>query len=324
LNRKKLAAILTTLLLIQLSAIKTLTAEPRVERYAVICGISDYETINDLEYSDDDARSLRDALQEISWSHITLLIDQQASKNGIRNAINALTGIVDADDIVLFYFAGHGTYGADLSPMDEDDAMDEYICPWDASSGYTSNIRDDELEAWLDNLPCRKVVILDTCFSGGFIREDEMTPRTVSDKPRMNLKDTFAKDLDKAGYVVLTACRDDELSYESSNLGHGIFTYFIFQGITCPTLPADADLDRWVTAEEEYYYAGLRTTTYNPLQHPQLHDFDPANPVRLGFYRIVGGDVKPPDLIKATPVVSRPLIISLLVLTATAIITRKN
>ena len=213
-NRKKLAAIITTLLLIQISSIKTLTAEPRVERYAVICGISDYETINDLEYSDDDARSLRDALQEISWSHITLLIDQQASKNGIRNAINALTGIVDADDIVLFYFAGHGTYGADLSPMDEDDAMDEYICPWDASSGYTSNIRDDELEAWLDNLPCRKVVILDTCFSGGFIREDEMTPRTVSDKPRMNLKDTFAKDLDKAGYVVLTACRDDELSYE--------------------------------------------------------------------------------------------------------------
>ena len=36
---------------------------PRVERYVVICGISDYKAINDLEYSDDDARSLRDILR---------------------------------------------------------------------------------------------------------------------------------------------------------------------------------------------------------------------------------------------------------------------
>lgn len=167
-------------------------------------------------------------------------------------------------------------------------------------------------------------MILDTCFSEGFIREDEMTPRTVSDKPRMNLKNTFARDLDKAGYVVLTACRDNELSYESSTIGPGIFTYFILQGITRPTLPADADIDRWVTPNKEYFYAGPRTTTYNPVQHPQLHDFAPADPVRLGFYHTVGGDVKPPYLITAIAVALKPIIFSLLILTATAIITRKN
>jgi uncharacterized caspase-like protein len=87
----------------------------------------------------------------------TLLIDQEASKNGIRDAINALTGVIDTDDIMLIYFAGHGTYGADLTPIDEDDTRDEYICPWDSSSDYTSNIRDNELEAWLDNSPARKL-----------------------------------------------------------------------------------------------------------------------------------------------------------------------
>jgi uncharacterized caspase-like protein len=319
-NKKQL--ITTLSLTIILFSSTTTAAEPRTERYAIIIGISDYQTINDLDLSDDDALAMRDALDAISWNHITTLTDQQASKTGIRDAITALIGVTDHDDIVLFYFAGHGTYDTDIAPLDEDDGMDEYICPWDSSTGYTTNIRDDELQAWLDNLPCRKVVILDTCFSGGFIREEVMTARTLPGKPRTDLTDTFARDLDKAGYVVLTACRDDELSYESSALGHGVFTYFLLHGMEPPDLPADADQDTWVTAEELYYHATPGTTTYSPTQHPQLHDHDPANDVRIGLCRIVGGEIQPPDTTAVAAVVAGRTAIALFTLAVIAVTLR--
>ena len=320
-NKKQLITTLS-LTIILFSSTATTDAEPRTERYAIICGISDYQSINDLDLSDDDALAMRDALDAISWNHITTLIDQQASKTGIRDAITALIGVADTDDIVLFYFAGHGTYDTDIAPLDEDDNLDEYICPWDSSTGYTTNIRDDELQAWHDNLPCTKVVILDTCFSGGFIREEVMTARTLPGKPRTDLTDTFARDLDKTGYVVLTACRDDELAYESSALSHGVFTYFLLQGMTPPDLPADADNDRWVTAEEEYYYAAPGTAAYSPTQHPQLHDKDTSQDVRLGLCRIVGGEIQPPDTTAVAAVTARRTAITLLTLTVIAVTLR--
>jgi uncharacterized caspase-like protein len=278
--KRGLPLLLTVIILSASTIPAQVKSASTTQRYGIIIGISDYESIMDLELTDDDAAAMDAVLGDLYWPHVTLLLNQQASRTGIRDAIQALQGTVDGDDIVRLYFAGHGTYGDDLSPLDEVDGFDEYICPWDATPDPATSIRDDELEAWLDALPCRKVVILDTCFSGGFIRENEMTPRTMPGRPKAELEGSVDRDLAKPGYIILASCEHYEHSYESTTLGHGVFTYFLLQGMAPAPFPADA--------------APL-TTAYAPLQHPRMHDDDSAAEVEIGCDQTVGGEVTPVD-----------------------------
>lgn len=319
-NESKTFIMLVLLTLGFLVDVLHIGAAPDVERYGIICGVADYQYISDLDYTDDDAIEMKDALDEICWEHLTLLIDMAASKAEIQSAIQGLVGIADADAIVLFYFAGHGTYGDDIPPIDEVDGEDEYICPWDSGIDPGTNIRDDELEAWLDALPSKKVVILDTCYSGGYIKGDDMTTRTLPDRPRVTLEDAFARDLDKAGYVVLAACDDNELSYEDSALGHGIFTYYLLMGMRCLMLPADTDGDKWVSAEEEFFFAAPRTTAFESTQHPQLYDDDVGVEVELGFCHIVGGEVMPVNKMTLIAPLAQRFAVSLLAFIAVAML----
>jgi len=87
-------------------------------------------------------------------------------------------------------------------------------------------------------LSARAVVILDTCFSGEFIRENEMTTRTMPGRPKAELEGSVDRDLAKLGYIILASCEYDEYSYESTSLGHGIFTYFLLQGMASASFPA--------------------------------------------------------------------------------------
>lgn len=293
--KRRLALAFTILIFSTITYAIHTHAASTTQRYAIICGISDYESIMDLELTDDDALAMDSILGDLYWTQVTLLLNQEASRAGIRDTIQSLQATVDADDIVLLYFAGHGTYGDDLSPLDEVDGFDEYICPWDATPDPATSIRDDELEAWLDALPCRKVVILDTCFSGGFIRENEMTTRTMPGRPNADLEGSVDRDLAKPGYIILASCEFNEYSYESTSLGHGIFTYFLLQGMASAPFPADTDGDHMISAEEEYFYAAPLTTAYAPLQHPRMHDDDTASEVELGCDQTVGGEILPVD-----------------------------
>jgi len=205
--------------------------------YAIIAGIADYPgSLNDLEYTDDDALDMRDALlQYPNWnpSHIQLLLDGSASVQGIYDAIQNVAEIMTRNDILLFYFSGHGTNKTDKAPLDEVDGKDEYLC------AYDDGISDDQLSAWLGTLDTSHVVVmLDTCFSGGQIEDDggarsRTFPGTLEtilrgdgfaadfQVPRQGAKDFEEDD----GYIVLTACDDNQLSMELSSLGNGLFTY---------------------------------------------------------------------------------------------------
>jgi hypothetical protein len=205
--------------------------------------------------------------------HIIRLVDSEASKLGIINAIFNIAQVDNSDDVFLFFFSGHGTHGEDLSPTDETDGSDEYICPWNSlTNSHENDIRDDEFEEILSYLDSnRRVVILDTCYSGGFPKAAEITIKTKPDVGYATISDGFDKDLNKAGYIVLTACDDNELSVEDGSLQNGVFTYYLVEGMNSG-FPADTDLDEKVSAEESFDYTSPRTTAFNPDQHPQMYD----------------------------------------------------
>ena len=244
------------------------------EYYAVIAGIADYMYINDLSYTDDDAKDIYKRLlsyPNTPWKedHIKLLIDGDAKKADIKAGIDWMKANADEDDVCMFFFSGHGTYGTDVSPIDESDGYDEYICP--ADHYYLSNgIRDDELDAWMTPIKAKKIVMIDSCFSGGAIKEADASIKTMSGVPRAELTDSFAKDLNKAGYVVLTASDDDEVSWELGVLQNGVFAYCVDKGLGGP---ANSDGDKDISAEEIYDYIRPKViSATGDKQHPQIYD----------------------------------------------------
>jgi len=247
--------------------------------WAVIAGVSNYLYINDLNYCDDDAQEIYNALvTDPNWnsSHINLLIDNQATKSGIYSAINnVLYGGFDQDDVFLFYFSGHGTYYYDEQPIDEIDGWDEYICSYDMeSTDMSTAIRDDELEEWF-NVGIRGAVILDTCHSGGFVKYNNFVSKCVLlpgvPKKVIAKGDGFTKDLETLdNIVVLTACDDDETSWEHPSLQHGVFTYYVLEALDATS--TDLNSNNKISIEETFSYASPKTTDFNPGQHPQISD----------------------------------------------------
>jgi len=124
-------------------------------------------------------------------------------------------------------------------------------------------------------LESTKVVILDTCYSGGFGRYAQLQARGISlndsavEPPKVP-EGASSRDLNRAGYVTLTAC-DDDVAYESSFLENGVFTYYLVEGLG-PDHPADSNSNGAVSAEEVFSYASPRTTKLIPIQHPQIFD----------------------------------------------------
>ncbi len=174
-----LVGLFITIPLAQYPDNKVYAENDSVEYWAVIVGVADYLITGprplfpilgavedyDLTYSDDDAIALAAKLSPM-WGadHILLLVDEQATRSAIQNAITGwLDSKEDANDVVLFFFAGHGIQYS----------SHEYILPYDTlETSFKNDIQDDTLASWLNYLESRKqVIVIDTCNSGGFIDE---------------------------------------------------------------------------------------------------------------------------------------------------------
>jgi len=95
-----------------------------VNKYALVIGISDYKgSGNDLQYCDDDAVDWTNFLEDEGYITITLT-DNQATKNGIMNAVDDLLAVEDGNDYVVLTYSGHGSkisgYGSCIITQDLD------------------------------------------------------------------------------------------------------------------------------------------------------------------------------------------------------------
>jgi hypothetical protein len=311
---KRFAVLLCVgLLLFTLLPIVYVKGEPQGGCYALLIGVSDYAPAGpggmDLSYADDDADDWYSVLTVAhGWlpSNIVKLTDSQATKANIQAAFTRFAEVAEPRDLFLFFFAGHGGYVLDQPPYDEVDGYDEYILTHDLQM-----LVDDELAAWLSRLNVGVVVaVFDSCFSGGFMKgltqplRSDLAIRTLPELEHKELEDTVNGDLAKQGYVVLTACDDDELCVESSRLQNGVFTYYLIEGMNQPPFPSDTDGDHKVSAEEAYAYANPRATLFYPGQHAQLWDGVPSEAeltvlkpqaVEVRVHNPVGGVLKHPS-----------------------------
>lgn len=159
------------------------------------------------------------------------------TKANILAALAGLAQRVQPADTVLVFVASHGMPDAgeyyilvqdstadDATRVDAAARRGERIAP----GGAASLMSGTELVEAMRRLPGRRIVVLDTCYAG--------LAGTGAD-PFVLIKRSASAQL-----AVVSAASGDELSLESAELGHGIFTYMLMKALRREIGPASGPL----------------------------------------------------------------------------------
>ena len=143
-----------------------------------------------------DAMSVKTLLESkygFGEDHISLLTNEKATREGIINSIKRLTETSQKGDIVVIYYAGHGSQIRNIA-SNEADQKDETIVPSDAYLG-AADIRDKEINELFFRLSEKGVIltaIFDSCHSGSISRglaDHEAKSRYLAPVPNARVND---------------------------------------------------------------------------------------------------------------------------------------
>jgi caspase domain-containing protein len=184
---KALPKILVGLWLASCLLAQTATAEqPR--KSALLVGVSEYQDkdVPVLLAPEKSIQRVKSLLEDkFEFDQIELLLGPDAKRESIIKALETMAAKkYGPEDVVVFYFSGHGSFVLD-DDGDEIDGFDETICPYDtlpltADTNQHDNlnqIRDDELNALFTKISQQTknlTVVLDCCHSGTGTRNVEI------------------------------------------------------------------------------------------------------------------------------------------------------
>lgn len=235
-----------------------------VRIWAVIIGAAHYNTMPVLKYTDDDAYQLYAFMKSpeggaLPDHQITLLIDEEATRANILQSMRSVFFKADENDVVLFYFSGHGLPGAFL-PIDYD--------------GINNTLSHEEVREILKISKAKhKLVLADACHSGTLMQVK--TPGYITlEKFYKAFEDT------QGGTALLLSSKGEEFSLEDGGLRSGIFSHFLIRGLKGE---ADTDENKIVTIKElfDFVFQKVRRYTAN-VQTPTLSGkYDPRMPVAM-------------------------------------------
>ncbi len=220
-------------------------------RWAVIIGVNQYldPKILKLKYAVPDAEMMADKLVErcgYEPDRVLVLTDDQVKPHLRPLRINLEEQMVawleqaKPGDTVLIFFAGHGFL---------DDRGQTYLAPQDCRLdriGLTG-LRTEEVRNMLQECKAtQKLLVLDCCHAGNAKGGAAAGPGG---------QELAAAFKDAAGLITLASCGKAEQSLESNERGHGLFTYFLAEGLGGA---GDYDRDGIVDSDELYRYVWER------------------------------------------------------------------
>ena len=251
------------------------------DRWALVVGISEYgpaaNGVEGLRFARRDAKAMYRFLRRpegggFARDHILLLVDEDATSANLRGGVRDFLGRAGEDDLVVLFFAGHGT---------PDPARPDvlYLLTHDSDLerlGATAFDMDEIKMALAKNISARRVVgFVDACHSGGV-----SIGGSRAGSERLTAVNRYLLELGRSrpGVVLMTASQANEPSWEDASWGggHGVFTHFILEGMRGA---ADRDVDALVSVQELIDFVGdrvRRETGYK--QHPTVSTSAPWDP----------------------------------------------
>ncbi len=239
----------------------------QMQVWAVVVGISAYDHMPTLRYTDDDAYRMYAFLKSpeggaLADHQIKILIDEDATHSKILAAMNDIFGKAGKEDLVMVYFSGHGLPGSFL-PIDFD--------------GFNNKLDHEDINRIMEASPAKyKLCIADACHSGSLLAMAEKSG-TIR-----NVLEDYYKTLAQAeaGTALIMSSKGEETSLESSGLRQGVFSHFLIRGLKGE---ADKDHNKIVTVQELFDYVdeNVRVYTMNRQSPVIKGQFDPKMTVSV-------------------------------------------
>jgi len=245
-------------------------AKKREKVFGVVIGINKYKNFPSLKYAVNDAREFYRYLTEanqVPKDHVWLILDEEATLDKFRSTLGTLLRrSAGKDDTVIIFLAGHGATEQDPSSPDGD-GLEKYILPHNADPKdlYASALPMSEVARIFQRISSERLVFIgDTCYSGASGGRTIFTAGT-----RANVSGAFLERLSQGkGRVIITASDANEVSVEKDELKHGVFTYYLLEGLRGK---ADLDGDGVITIDELYRYVSTKVPpATGQNQHPVM------------------------------------------------------
>jgi len=251
---------------------------------AIFFGLADYPAAyNDLQYTTNDARLLEEIFSSEGWETY-LFTDADCTAENFTNLINELSKTSEEDRLILFSYSGHGVYSSNA------DGTGEASLVWLKDSSTLDFISPEDLAELCTPLfekSLRTVFLLDACYSGDFSLDGAYVDTLAwnySSNLAYSSNSSFSDDLraviewlgsaataesddassqafDPEQVWTLSASGSQEESWEYKDSfmdeGHGVFTWYIAQGLSqnSDSFEADLNLDGKLSLRELYRYA---------------------------------------------------------------------
>ncbi|MCW3054373.1 MAG: hypothetical protein JWN14_3543, partial [Chthonomonadales bacterium] len=279
--------------------------------HALLIGIHPYANLpkeNWLDFADKDATDLRDILVRSYGflpENVTVLLNEQATKQAIEDALSALADEekVKPDDRVMVFFSGHGQ-----TVTLNDGTPRGFLIPYDAKvdlkrlnnpAPYLKTcLPMDSIWNYLEAVPARhRLLIADACFGGLLTRSKGIN----AEKPN---RAVVANLLTRPALQVLTAGDSGQEVIEDPKLGHSAFTYKLLEELRAQAATAD---QVFLTSQ---LAGALKTSVGNQTNGKQSPQFGNHNNTE-GDFVFVSTDPQPVPVlnIAAHPSVPPPTIV---------------
>ena len=190
---------------------------------ALVIGISDYAPpFKKLPAVSADVREIAKLLSSrrgtFSSDNVVVLTDQDATKTEIASVLKKTFESATADETLFVYLAGHGDVDGNeyfFLPCDTDAArVSETAIPLSTIKALFDATRSNQVCLWLD-----------FCHSGGILA------RNSKGDDDWTIITRELQIVHGQGKVIYAACGASQSAYESSTVGHGLFTHALLEGL---------------------------------------------------------------------------------------------
>jgi hypothetical protein len=208
--------------------------------WAVLVGVNEYDdkaNYGQLQVCVKDVGAIWEQLVGSGFdpARIRILTDHTNEPPTRANVLTALKAVADAtepNDLLLFYYSGHG----------EEDGGESYLIARDGRRLVLSDtaVPLSRIKEIVEEAPARaKVIMLDACHSGADIGGKGPEP----------MSEAFIRRVfeEAEGIAILASCKQGQLSYEWRDNERSVFTHFLLEALAGQ---ADWDEKGFVTVQD--------------------------------------------------------------------------
>jgi formylglycine-generating enzyme required for sulfatase activity len=238
-------------------------------KIALLIGVSSYKPgLSALPGSLNDVDAMQRVLANSEmgdFTNITVLKNPQPME--MQYAIYKLFTNRHKDDLLLFYFSGHGIkdesgklYLANCETYKENGRL---VKPY----AIASNILHESIN---ESKSQRQVIILDCCFSGAIAQG-----MTLKDDDTIDIQ----QQLGGKGRAILTSSTSTQYSFEQEDSELSVYTRYLVEGIEKGA--ADKDGDGWISVDELHEYAFFKVQEVSPAMTPKFYPVEEGHKILL-------------------------------------------